>query len=33
VPDADLVTGNEPAVDEFVRHRDLLFTIAYEITG
>ena len=27
------MTGNEPAVDEFVRHRDLLFTIAYEITG
>ncbi len=27
------MTGNEPAVDDFVRHRDLLFTLAYEITG
>lgn len=27
------MTGDEPPVDDFVRHRDLLFTIAYEITG
>lgn len=27
------MTGTDPAVAEFVRHRDLLFTIAYEITG
>lgn len=27
------MTATDPAVAEFVRHRDLLFTIAYEITG
>lgn len=27
------MTATDPALDAFVRHRDLLFTIAYEITG
>src|SRR6476469_2343785 len=25
--------GADPGLDDFVRHRDLLFTVAYEITG
>ncbi len=33
MPRAEPVTGKNPGLDDFVRHRDLLFTIAYEITG
>jgi RNA polymerase sigma-70 factor (ECF subfamily) len=28
-----MTAGSDPVLDVFVRHRDLLFTIAYEITG
>jgi len=28
-----MTAGDDAGLDEFVRHRDLLFTIAYEITG